>query len=72
MALLTRAVVRAVHTMALEILFYCVCVLGNPNASNQYLALAAEQQKGIPLSFCPTCLVLQARYLSRRKAEYSP
>lgn len=27
MVLLTRAVVLAVHTMALEILFYYVCVL---------------------------------------------
>lgn len=72
MVLLTRAVVLAVHTMALEILFYCVCALRYPNASSQYLALATEQQKGIPLSFCPMSLVLQARHLSRRKAEYSP
>lgn len=72
MVLLTRAVVLAVHTMALEILFYCVCALGYPNASSQYLALAIELQKGIPLSFCPTCLVLQARPLFRKKAEYNP
>lgn len=51
MVLLTRAVVLAVHTMALEILFYCVCALGYPNASSQYLALATEQQKG---SLCPS------------------